>query len=120
MVENFETITEELTEEEMNLLPYVLNGFKTHKQENPIKAPAIVEAMNAKREQYGFKAKFTEARLRKFVNYIRTNALLPLIATSAGYFVTENPEVILSQIRSLKDRAKGIMQAADGLRTFIK
>ena len=120
MVENFETITEELTEEELELLPFLLNGFKAHTKETPIKAPVIVAAMNAKREQYGFRAKFTEARLRRFVNHIRTNALLPLIATSSGYYVTSDPEVIRSQIRSLKDRAKGILQAADGLRTFIK
>lgn len=120
MVENFETITEELTEEEMKLLPFIIAGFERHAKGNPIKAPKIVESMNANKEKLGFKNKFTEARLRKFVNYIRTNALLPLMATSSGYYVTAEKEAILSQIRSLNDRAKGILNAAEGLRTFIK
>lgn len=113
MITNFEQITTELNEEEMKLLPILINGFRTHSKQNPIKAPDIVNAM----KKFG---KMSEVRLRKMVNHIRVNSLLPLIATSSGYFITEDQEEIRNQIKSLNERAKSIKDASDGLLIFIK
>ena len=66
------------------------------------------------------KIKFTEVRLRKIVNYIRTNGLIPLIATSSGYYVDYSPEkVIESQIKSLKERSSSIYHCAVGLEKIL-
>ena len=62
----------------------------------------------------------TGARLRKIVNYIRTNALQPLMATSKGYFVSNDVNVIMDQIQSLNQRAKSIRDCAHGLELLIK
>jgi hypothetical protein len=113
MITNFEQITSELTEDEMKLLPILINGFKKHSKPNPIKAPDIVKGMKL----YG---KFTEVRLRKMVNHIRVNSLLPLIATSSGYYISDDSEEIKLQVKSLWERAKSIKDAADGLVIFIK
>lgn len=120
MVENFEEITEPLTADDLRFLPVLRRGLEAHGKDDPIKAPAIVKALNEQRLKYNFQVQFTEARLRKLVNHLRTNGLLPVIATRSGYYVTYDPEVIRSQIRSLRDRARGIEAAAAGLESLLK
>jgi hypothetical protein len=119
MITNFETHTEELNPEEIKLIPILVNGFKRHNKNNPIKAPEIIKAINEKRAQYGLKNKFSEPRLRKCSNYIRTNGILPLIATSQGYYVSFDKAEINSQIESLIERANSILQSAEGLKQFL-
>ncbi len=119
MVTNFEEITEELTPEELRVVPYMISAFEKHKKENPIKAPEIVNSMNAFLKKYEFSVKMTGARLRKFCNHIRTNGLLPLIATKKGYYVSYDKTEIEKQVRSLCERAASIRQSADGMAKFI-
>ena len=116
MITNFEEITFELTEEEHELKYDVIRILKQHDSENVIKAPDLIAAINYKHEE----EVITGARLRKIINYIRSNSLLPVIATSKGYFVSYDKEVIASQIQSLKDRSNAILTAAKGLYTFNK
>lgn len=116
MIVNFENITNELTEVELTILPMVIRGFSNYNKNNPIKEPEIVERFNQK--DYG--VKLTGARLRKIVNHIRTNGLLPLIATSKGYYVSYDEVEIETQIKSLKQRARSIDSCADGLSKFLK
>jgi len=119
MITNFETITHELIDKEKEILPFLIKGFKTHTQTNPIKAPVIVNQMNKFLLANGYEIKLTEPRLRKMVNYIRVNSLLPLIATSDGYFITNEKEILLSQIKSLNERASSIKDCANGLLKFL-
>lgn len=120
MVTNFEEITQELTAEEQKLIKPLILGFKNRGKENPIKSDEVVVAMNKLIEQYSLKIKMTGARLRKCCNYIRTNGLIPLIATSDGYYVSYEKEEIEKQIRSLYERAASIQKCADGLKKFTK
>lgn len=115
MITNFETITDELTEHELSLVPLLVQGFRKHGINSPIKAPEIVHGMNRHLQS----KKFTEARLRKCVNYIRSNSIIPLIATSSGYYVSFDQDVIKSQIKSLEQRARSIQNCADGLNKFL-
>lgn len=116
MITNFEEITNPLSDDELKLLPLLLRGFIRHSEDNPIKAPAIIEAINCRSD---IPIKLTGPRLRKLCNHIRRNGLLPLIATSKGYFTSHDPEVIQEQIRSLRERADAILACADGLESFI-
>ena len=118
-VTNFEEFTHELTNEEMEILPIVVHGFRNYKKENPIKAQLIVDRMNEYLLARGFKTRMSQPRLRKMVNYIRTNGLLPLIATSNGYFTTDCKETIQDQIKSLQERANSIKRCASGLEKFL-
>jgi len=52
------------------------------------------------------------------VNFIRVNSLIPLIATSEGYFVSYDKEEIMKEIKSMDERASAIIGAANGLRIF--
>jgi len=115
MIENFENITSELTKDELSILPLLMKGFAAHSITNPIKEKEIVKKINER----NLKVKLTSARLRKFVNHIRTNKLLPLIATSKGYYVCYDKKVIESQARSLRQRARSIERCADGMVYFL-
>jgi len=119
MVRNFEDITMELTKEEQSLIPLLVQGFRTHSRQNPIKASEIVEKTNKFLGDNCFEIRLSEARLRKCCNYIRSNGILPLIATSAGYYVSTDKEEIRAQIQSLCERASAIRKSADGLRVFM-
>ena len=75
--------------------------------------------MNVFLENNGYKIRLTQPRLRKLVNYIRSNSLIPLIATSQGYFTTDCKQTILEQIISLQERANSIERCAQGLKKFL-
>lgn len=119
MLTGFEDITKELTNEEKLFLKPLLNGFNSHGKDNPIKAPDIVEAMNKWAIKKGIKANFSEVRLRKMVNAIRTNGVLPLIATDKGYYTTTERAELEKQILSLRERANSIMRCATGLQKIM-
>lgn len=114
MITNFEEHTQELSEVELSLLPKIIAGFKNYTSSNPIKEPEIVSRFNERNA-----IKLSGARLRKIVNYIRTNGLLPLIATSKGYYVSYDREEIRKQIESLRQRANSIDTCANGLRKYL-
>jgi hypothetical protein len=103
----------------MEILPIVIHGFRAYKKNNPIKAELIVTRMNKFLSERGYKIRLTQPRLRKLVNYIRSNSLIPLIATSQGYFTTDCKETIQSQIKSLNERANSIERCANGLKKFL-
>lgn len=118
MITNFESITNELSTEEKKMIPILIKGFSTRTSQNPIKAPDIIRAINSK--DYGLKNKFTEVRLRKICNFIRTNGIIPLCATSKGYYVSYDKNEIQNQILSLRERAEAILACADGMTKFMK
>ena len=119
MITNFEGITSELTDEEKKLIPILIDGFRKRNKDNSIKAPEIIERINGSKERLGLKKKLTEPRLRKLCNHIRSNSLLPLIATSNGYYCSYDREEIEAQIISLQERADAIYNSANGLKKFL-
>ena len=119
MIKNFENITNPLNDEELKLIPFLVNGFKNHGEQNPIKAKSIIQKMNDFLQGKGIVYKLSEPRLRKCCNYIRSKGLLPLIATTKGYYVSYNKEEIKNQIQSLNRRANSIKTCAAGLQKFL-
>lgn len=115
MITNFEHITRELSADEKKLLPIIIKGLLKKKVINPVKAPEIVSGINTR---FGRKV-ISQARLRKLINLIRSKGIIPVIATSRGYYVSYDKEVIKSQVRSLNERAEAIVSAADGLKKFL-
>ena len=120
MITNFEEVTKELSDDEKVFLKPLINGFKCHDKDSPIKAPDIVIAMNKWATEKGVKTKFSEVRLRKLVNLIRSHSLLPLIATDKGYYCCYSHDEIKKQVASLTERAGSIMRCADGLKKFLE
>lgn len=118
MIKNFEEITKEMTEGEKKLVPIIIKGLSTKTKANPITGADIVSAINSQKDKYGIKL-FSEPRLRKIVNFIRTEGILPVMATSNGYYVTKDRAELESQIESLTQRAEAIMSSANGLKKFL-
>lgn len=119
MITNFEEITSELTDLELTLIPVIVKGFKARTDENPIKAEEIIKTMNIYLVKKGIKLKMTGSRLRKSCNYIRRNSIIPLIATSKGYYVPYKHDIVMAQIESLNQRASSIESCARGMSKFI-
>jgi pyrrolidone-carboxylate peptidase len=115
MITNFEDLTQELSEKERQLIPILMSGFRHITKDKPLKAHEIVDKIN----KHYPDVKFNQVKLRKCVNHIRTNGLQALIATSEGYYVSNDPTIIKSQIESLLQRARSIEACAVGLKKFL-
>jgi hypothetical protein len=106
MINGFEKQTHDLTNYERNtLLPIMCKCFSHHiGKENAVTNSVICEKMNNK----GYE-KVTEARVRKIINHIRTNNLVPrLMASGNGYYITNSPSELRDYISSLKGRKEAI------------
>jgi carbamoylphosphate synthase small subunit len=113
MLTGFETITHELTEQEMKFVPAIVAHLSLRKGKvNAITNQALSEYLKVR--SIGSVA---GARMRKLINYIRHKHLVPaLIATSAGYYIAETPAEIEAYITSLDGRANEIIRIADVMR----
>lgn len=118
MITNFEHLTTELNDKELAIVPSIIKAFKNYTKENPIKAPEIVTRYNANVKKGA--VLLNQPRLRKICNHIRSYGLLPLIATSKGYYVSYDKEEIKLQITSLRERANSIENCAMGMEEFLK
>jgi len=69
--------------------------------------------------EFGIHVTITPVKLRKWVSFFRSSGTLPLMATSEGYFITDNKDLIREQIISLEQRASQIKRASEGLKKFL-
>lgn len=114
MIPGFEKETCPLTETEKKLVPVIIKGLHSKiGEENAIYGADICSKMNLA----GYS--ITEPRLRKIVNFIRSEAILPIIATSKGYYVSHDTKVIKLQIESLKKRKEAIEVSLNGLQNYL-
>ncbi|MBC8315241.1 MAG: hypothetical protein H8E51_07035 [Bacteroidetes bacterium] len=115
-VTNFEEVTKELSEDEFSMLPNLIQILQEHAdQENAIYSNDLCRKMATRCKV----EKFSGPRLRKMVNYLRVNGILPVIATSKGYYLSYNKDIIELQIKSLFERASAIRKSAYGLQKFL-
>lgn len=112
MITNFEEYTATLTTYERDMIvPLLANELKTRVGSKHAIRNKDLCRMFTERGYQGL----TEARVRKCINYIRINGLVPhLIANSHGYFCATSIEQVETYIESLDQRAKAIwaMRAA--------
>lgn len=106
MLKNFEKITVELTPIELEYVEFLGQWFmNNHGKKNTVKNADIAKLINRM-----FEKTITEPRVRKVVQFLRTNGLPNLIATSNGYFYSEDTKEIESWIVSLKQREAAIRE----------
>lgn len=99
-------------------LPMLKKFFKkAYKKNKKYTAGKIIKIFQEYNEKNGFifSSKFTEARLRKLTNYMRVNAILPIIADGEGYFISYIVEDLDAEINSLNSRIKSMEMAKQGL-----
>lgn len=116
MITGFEEITQPLTEYEQNtLLPKFIESFtKKIGKDKAVTNKTICEKLSAAGDR------ITDARVRKIINYIRNNNLVPgLIATSAGYYVSTDPTEVKAYIDSLTGRASAIAHVRDNMQKYF-
>lgn len=113
----FEQDTLPLTDYELNtLIPAIIRGFKQHKGiEKAITSKKICEALT----KNGYKA--SDVKLRKCIKHIQRNHLLNwIVATGEGFFYTEDPQIVKSQIESLRGREEAIRSVRIALENSVQ
>lgn len=100
------------------MIPLIMELLKDVRKESPILSPRLCDKFNYANED-DYCIPINGARLRKLVNYIRSHGLLPVIATSKGYYCSYDEKDILLQIKSLNERADAINNSANGLKQFL-
>jgi hypothetical protein len=128
MITNFEDITYELTEFEENIaLPTLMDVISQFEGDaeytgDIVSSGGLVRLINARilADSPSERKRITDVRLRKLINYIRSNAMLPICSNSRGYFVSNDPEVLKLQIQSLRERSRSIDRCADGLEKIMR
>jgi hypothetical protein len=116
MIENFEEETFELTEVEIEFSNMIVERFKARPGiKNIITNAEIVRRIF---ERYG--VKFTSARVRKMIQYIRVNGLLDgLVATNKGYFLATESEELRSWIHSVRQRIRAIEETISRSENYL-
>ena len=118
MITNFEEITAYLTPEEKELTLSIMQILMKLKKSKPMLSTELVELIN-KKHFVNSTQKFTGVKLRKYCNYIRSKSLLPIIATSNGYYVSYDKKEIALQIESLEQRSEAILNSVNGLKFYL-
>lgn len=138
MVTGFEDITNELTPFETKvILPMVVASWS--KKDPAHKEIVLMKDMITKTNDYCHKYnicssrelksgvvrvskkpyKTTGPRMRKVIHHIRTRGLIKdLVATSNGYFRTDDPKEIANFIKSCRERANSFNEVADAMNNF--
>ena len=113
MINGFTNETKPLSEYERDTLtPIIVRGLSMRiGKERAIKNSEIC----AKMRLQGYR--IDNARLRKVINHIRVNALLPgVIATSEGYYIATTKTEMADYIASLESRESAIHEVSVALR----
>ena len=108
-----------LTEEEMMMLPILIKYLQRKTNDvYHITADQIIRDFNNNKERLNMKNNLNIPRLMKLTAYIRYNKLARLVSGASGYFISNDPYVILSCYYSLQSRANAIMAAAEGMKNM--
>ena len=120
MLFGFEEQTQPLNDIELHAASAIAECLRNHHvgKERAVTGEQIGRGM-ARYEQYRTaddKPYLTGARVRKIINHIRFAGWCPrLIASSNGYYVSNDDEELKQYVQSLRARAKAIYAVADKL-----
>lgn len=118
MLHGFEKQTAPLTTEEKILVPILIDLLKDKNGvDRAIISDDLCALLSPYAKVFAKPIEVSGARLRKMIHYIRTNGLIiGLIASSKGYYITNDPEEIKDYISSLEGREKAIRR----LRIYVE
>lgn len=104
MLKNFENITHELNQFELECVEFLGQWFMANTgRKNLVNNENISKMVEAK-----FGKKLLPSRVRKVIQALRTNGLPNLIASGKGYFYANDVEDVKNWIISLKQREAAI------------
>lgn len=117
MITGFEKYTIELTDDEMKIVSIIVDRFR--------KKPGMKNIVTNQQMIAGLKShhqiEISESRIRKIIQYIRINEMIPgLIATSKGYYSTNDIDELEQWIESMKQREHSIRESRKSIESFIQ
>lgn len=136
MVTGFEYITSELTPfEEEIILPLIVNKWEKKQVGAVVSMKEMIEGVNKFCKTNGvhkyrklksgkitidkYPYTTTGPRMRKIIHYIRVKNLVKnLIATSDGYYKTQDLKEIENYIKSCRERANSFLEIANAMQTY--
>tara|TARA_Y100001938_G_C8088372_1_gene433490 strand:+ start:1408 stop:1779 length:372 start_codon:yes stop_codon:yes gene_type:complete len=106
MLKGFEKLTDELTEDELKKVPYIVKGISRRVgKENAVTSKTICNKMN-----------LAGVRLRKIIHFIRINNLIGgLCSNSRGYYIANNIKELEDNNISLKQRIASQVEILNAL-----
>ena len=110
MIKTFEKYTKPLSEKELRIADEWAKHLLKRTKAHPIKANKIVSAYKMRG------IKISGPRVRKIMNYIRTHNLIKsgvLVASSRGYYVTNDAQDIENWLESLRSRRAALDELID-------
>lgn len=113
MLQGFDKETAPLNAYERKvLLPQLLRGLsRKHGKANKITSGKIIEGMR----EHGYK--LDAPRLRKLINHIRTQGLIPcLVSNSGGYYIATSADEVDDCIASIQGRIASQQAIIDALK----
>lgn len=114
MLTGFEEYTEDLTLDEKIQAQGMVKGFENHVgKDSAITNKQIREALALRGEV------IADAKIRKYVSYIRINYLPHLCATSKGYYLAETREELRSYLESSWQRISQQHAAYEAGREYL-
>lgn len=117
MIKNFESYTQPLSDLEKKWINVMIEVFKTkaYRKDHWLSSNNLVKALNAQYEITYDQIKFiTPVTVRKLVNFLCVNKIMPIASSEAGYWLC-GPEDFKDQIESLVNRSNAIISRAEGL-----
>lgn len=110
MLIGFEKETHELTADEMELVPLLVGTLQYKVGVSAAVTNTMLRRfLSACTDGNGKSIKITEVRIRKLINHIRMKNLVPgLLASSKGYYVSNDPKEVKEYIHSLQGRENAI------------
>ena len=117
MITNFEGQTHQLTGKEKAWLQIIIKGLLTKAgKENVVTAEAMCRGLLSSQG-----IAITGPRIRKIINYIRNNNLIKgLVATSEGYYISNDPTEVATYIESLAGRESAIANIRKGMSEYLQ
>jgi len=118
MIRNFEELTKECTEYELNyIMPVLVDNLTAARG----KKNAVTNEMLRRALLHMLDIKTSGPRIRYMIHVLRVSDIIPfLIATSDGYYVTDDEEEIKTYIGSIEDRLRSIYQIRRALKRQVK
>jgi len=116
MINGFEKYTIELNDDELKIVDIIVDRFaKRPGIKNIVTNPQMIDGLKS----IGILT--TEPRIRKIIQYIRINCLIPgLIATSKGYYSTDDIDELESWVETMIQRENAIRESRNSIESFIQ
>lgn len=129
MVTNFEDYTNELNEfEKTHILPIVIGSWQKKQIKEYVNMKTMIKGVNdwattkplyrpTKTGKNSTKIyKIDGPRMRKIIHHIRVKNLVPkLIASSKGYYLTDDDKEVEMFIKSCRERANSFLEVANAM-----